>query len=385
MNRTDVLVAGGGVAGIAAALASARAGAKTTLVEREYMLGGLATAGLITIYLPLCDGFGKQVSFGIAEELLKLSISHGAEADYPDAWLDHPDNERRASQRYLVRYNAQMFALLAEKALLEAGVEILYGMQVQSLQMENGAIRSATLLGRFGPETLECVACVDATGDAILAQLAGAPTRAFWKGNILAAWYYSVNDEKGLRLHTLGAADRPETSKDAPAVKLLTNRRFSGLDSRELSEMVVASHGCILNDVLKAKETASETVPVTIPTVPQVRMTQCLVGAQTLGDENPHRYEPRSIGMVSDWRARGPVYELPFEVLYGNEVANLYAAGRCISVTDNMWDITRVIPDCAVTGQAAGQAAAMQAKQGARPDIADLQRALENAGVKLHE
>ena len=58
----DVAVCGGGIAGIAAALAAARQGKKTILFEKSYILGGLAMAGLITIYLPLCDGYGKQVS-----------------------------------------------------------------------------------------------------------------------------------------------------------------------------------------------------------------------------------------------------------------------------------------------------------------------------------
>lgn len=61
----DVAVCGGGIAGIAAALAAARKGAKTVLFERNYMLGGLGTAGIVTIYLPLCDGYGHQVSFGL--------------------------------------------------------------------------------------------------------------------------------------------------------------------------------------------------------------------------------------------------------------------------------------------------------------------------------
>ena len=65
----DVIVSGGGIAGISAALAAQRAGAKTLLIEKEYSLGGLATLGLVTIYLPICDGFGRQVCFGIAEEL----------------------------------------------------------------------------------------------------------------------------------------------------------------------------------------------------------------------------------------------------------------------------------------------------------------------------
>ena len=75
LETHSVIVAGGGIAGIAAALAAAREGADVLLIEREFLLGGLATLGLVTIYLPLCDGRGHQVSFGIAEELFRLSIS----------------------------------------------------------------------------------------------------------------------------------------------------------------------------------------------------------------------------------------------------------------------------------------------------------------------
>jgi flavin-dependent dehydrogenase len=73
----DVVVCGGGVAGIAAALQAARRGCKTALVEKTIMPGGLATSGIILLYLPLCDGNGTQVTFGIAEELLRLSIRYG--------------------------------------------------------------------------------------------------------------------------------------------------------------------------------------------------------------------------------------------------------------------------------------------------------------------
>ena len=73
-HECDVLVIGGGFAGIAAALSAARTGKKTILVEKSYYLGGLGTSGLVTIYLPICDGRGRQVSYGIAEELLKLSV-----------------------------------------------------------------------------------------------------------------------------------------------------------------------------------------------------------------------------------------------------------------------------------------------------------------------
>lgn len=74
----DVAVAGGGIAGVAAALAAARTGAQTLLLEKECALGGLATLGLIVMYLPLCDGYGHQVIGGIGEELLRKSVEGGS-------------------------------------------------------------------------------------------------------------------------------------------------------------------------------------------------------------------------------------------------------------------------------------------------------------------
>ena len=94
-------------------------------------------------------------------------------------------------------------------------------------------------------------------------------------------------------------------------------------------------------------------------------------------------YMSDSIGMTGDWRKRGPVYEIPFGTLHGNEVKNLLAAGRDISVTDAMWDITRVIPPCAVTGQAAGAAAAL-GSDFTKLSVAELQESLVRQGVKLH-
>ena len=73
-RTVDVLVAGAGVAGIAAALEASRAGLRTALVEKTILVGGLAPTGLVYVYLPLCDGNGTQVAFGIAEELLHVSL-----------------------------------------------------------------------------------------------------------------------------------------------------------------------------------------------------------------------------------------------------------------------------------------------------------------------
>ncbi|MBR4376358.1 MAG: FAD-dependent oxidoreductase, partial [Spirochaetia bacterium] len=130
VEECDVLVAGGGIAGIAAALAAARAGAKVTLIERSWILGGLATSGLIAIYLPIDDGMGHQVSFGICQELFMLSIKHLVESRYPKAWLENGTfEEKRDGKRFEVQYNASLFALESEKLLNQNGVRILYGTE----------------------------------------------------------------------------------------------------------------------------------------------------------------------------------------------------------------------------------------------------------------
>lgn len=85
MPAYDVIVVGGGIAGVAAVVAAARGGAKTLLMEKTVTLGGLATQGPISWYEPLCDGEGKQMIYGIAEELIRLSVKYGFE-DMPHEW-----------------------------------------------------------------------------------------------------------------------------------------------------------------------------------------------------------------------------------------------------------------------------------------------------------
>lgn len=67
-----------------------------------FVLGGLATLGLVTIYLPLCDGDGHQVCFGLAEELFRLSISKGYETSYPDTWLENKKEHGNSALKYVI-------------------------------------------------------------------------------------------------------------------------------------------------------------------------------------------------------------------------------------------------------------------------------------------
>ena len=378
VKKCDVLVAGGGFAGISAALAAARAGAKTILLEKQFMLGGLGTCGLVTIFLPICDGCGNQVSFGIAEELLRLSIKHGADAKYPKPWLEGGSREEKEKTRFQVQYNPYLFAILAEKLLLKEGVEIMYGTSVCAAETEDKKIKDIIIENKSGRSAIEVKSVIDCTGDADVAHLAGAECALYSEKNILAAWYYWADKNSNFNLKIRGAADDAEN----PVEKLI-DRTFEAVENDEICEMVTLSHSSIYSDFIKHREKDESYIINSMATIPQVRMTRRIVGKYDIELSDDHKKFDDSVGMFSSWRKKGPVFEIPFRSLCTKDVKNLLAAGRCFGVKDDLWDLSRVIPVCAVSGEAAGNAAAMSDDFDTL-DVARLQKKLAENGVKLH-
>ena len=372
----DVVVAGGGVAGVAAALSASQKGAKTLLIETQYMLGGLATAGLITYYLPLCDGMGHQLSYGLAEKFLRLSISEGFEDDYPTEWLEENDFEKRKGRRYTTQFNANIFALLLEKELKNNGVEILYGTMVTdvALNAKKDRINAVFVENRSGCSAVAAKSFVDATGDAVVCKYAEEQTAVYENGNALAAWYYEFKDGS-YRLQVVGARDTDEAYE---VIGL-----YKGIEAKELSNVTIHSHQILLERFLEKGKLDETHSIATIATIPQVRMTRRICGKRTISCADERKSFKSSIGMFGSWRKKGPAYELPLECLYGEKIKNLFVAGRCISVADDLWDLTRVIPVCAVTGEAAGLAAALT-DDVTTMDIVKLQEEICNRGGKLH-
>lgn len=378
-DSCDVFVAGGGFAGIAAALAAARQGKNVILAEKCCMLGGLATAGLVTIYLPICDGCGRQVSFSLAEELLKLSVSEGAEVDIHENWLKETSVEERAKgPRYRSRFNAQMCALLMEKVLIDNGVKIMYDTRFCNA-VGNDKIDYVIVENKSGRSAIKVKSVVDASGDADICEFSSADTKNYGR-NILAAWHYYYDGEK-FDLKQMGAADNVG---EGDKVERLVDKEFTGLDGDDVSEFVTLSHEKILNYVLEKRKENTSYVPTTIATIPQFRMTRRIDGEYTMTLSDEHKEFKDSVGLFSNWRKPGPVYELPFSALYSKKVKNLITAGRCISCDDGMWEIARVIPVCAVSGEAAGIAASMT-DDFTKIDIKKLQEKLVKNGVILHE
>ena len=386
----DVLVCGGGFAGVAAALAAARLGQKVILLEKQYMLGGLGTAGLVTIFLPICNGLGRQVTFGLTEELLRLSVSLFPEVEpegprgYPN-WIqsDDPAHRTENDPRFEVGYNAQVCAMLMEKALLDAGVEIRYGVYAVGVAQEEERISSVIVESKEGRHAIAVKRVVDATGDADVAAFAGLETECFSKGNSLAAWYYFA-DQSGYTLKMMGFSDVPDEKRDKSTnVALNTVTRYDGLTDTSVAAFMEQAHATVLHNIIQRREAGERIVPATLATVPQLRMTRRFRGQSVLTDQHPHEYVADSIGMIADWRKRGPVFEVPYGALYSPACPNLAVAGRCISTDEDMWDITRVIPCCTLTGEAAGTAAAL-ADDFASVDVPALQKQLQKAGGVIH-
>jgi len=93
--KYDIAVAGGGVAGIAAAVEAARCGKKVVIIEKATQLGGLATIGLINLFVPMCNGRGVQIIKGMADEFLRLSIKYGYDT-IPDEWKNGEPGPEKA-------------------------------------------------------------------------------------------------------------------------------------------------------------------------------------------------------------------------------------------------------------------------------------------------
>ena len=368
----DVVVIGGGIAGIAAGLSAAREKKSVLLVESSFQLGGLATSGMISIYLPLDDGEGRQVSFGICEELIKLSISCDDTKNIDKRW-ENATLEERKKLRYETAYNPQIFAILSEKLLIENGVEILYGANVYNANIVDDFITNIKVATRTENLTIHGKSYIDCTGDATLCNIANEETVLCDKGNYLAYWYNQlINGKNHLTLR--GTIDlNYDSDMDYP--------HFDGINSKEISVVMSEMHQRILKDFLeKGNETENHSL-VTLPTIPQVRMTRRLVGKYELKLNDYLNHFDDSVGTFPSWIHKGRAYQLPIKSLLAKRIKNLCVAGRCISVeVTSTWDVIRVIPVCAVTGEACGIIAAHY-NDFSNIDVKNIQDVLTNRNV----
>jgi hypothetical protein len=364
-GRYDVIVVGGGLAGVAAAVAAVRAGVSVCLLDKAFGLGGLATLGQVTVWLPLCDGYGRQVTSGLSEEMLKLSVADLGRDNptarfigIPPAWRENGDVEERKRARYLTRFNPTSYMLALEKWLLDAGVELLYDTRVCQIQREGDKISHVIIENKGGRSALSCGAVIDATGDADVCFLAGEPTESL-DGNVLAGWFYTLR-ENSLHLHAMTrpySKDGSRNEKGAPF--------FRGDDPEQVTAQLVGSRALALEKVAEMRErNPDEEIQVfNVPTQPCFRMTRRLNALFSMSDSHKFQYFEDTVGLISDWRRAGPVYPMALRSLLAPKHRNLLAVGRCMGADTSVWDVTRCFPGCCMSGEAAGVAAALAVRE----------------------
>jgi 2-polyprenyl-6-methoxyphenol hydroxylase-like FAD-dependent oxidoreductase len=384
----DVVVVGGGMAGVAAAIAAARNSARVCLIERTCALGGLATLGNIAVWLPLCDGRGNQVISGIAEELLKLSVADLRE-DMTAAWFRHPpacwsgdgSREARIRERYRASFNPSSFLLALERLLLDSGVAPMYDTRFCALHEKDDRVTHVIVENKSGRFAIGGTTFIDATGDADACFAAGEPTESL-TSNVLAAWFYTLAGGE-LTLHKMTEPYDARGGTEGASAPF-----FRGDSGEDVTAHLIESRWLLAKRLaeIRAARPDENVQPILPALLPDLRMTRRLVGRITVAEDDVHRWFDDAIGLADDWREAGPVYAIPLRALRAPKHANLLAAGRCISAAGYAWENLRAIAPCAVTGEAAGTAASLAARAGGDVGaiaIEDLQAQLRHQGVLL--
>lgn len=382
--ETDVLVVGGGAAGIAAAIAARRAGARAMLVERYGSLGGLATNGLIILLLTLDDGRGKQVIAGLCQEMVDRLAARDACLFPPkDEWgLPDPNLVEKYQRlglvwggaphvvRYSVAYDPEEFKCEADLMVADAGVDLRFHRWATGVVKDGDRITHVIFESKAGREAIACGAVIDCTGDADVAVLAGEPVESeqvhpwlwFRTANVdtaaaesskLRPGYYRTIREGGY-LHPWGAAERIGRQIDATNPDDLT---YAEVECRRLVRAEV--------DRLRGKAPGFEHAYLSgFAGTLGITESRRLVGRHQLGREEMDVRRDDAVAITGHWTKYGSTYHIPWDSLLAKGTSNLAAAGRCISVDHRTHHATKEIPACFATGQAAGLGAAMALQTG---------------------
>jgi FAD dependent oxidoreductase len=355
----DVVVVGGGIAGVAAALAAVRNGASVCVVEKACGLGGLATLANVVVYLPLCDGHGRQVSAGIAEELLKLSVG-GDRGKIPEPWRRKGSLDKRRNQRYRVTFNPDEFLVGLEERVCRDGVALMYDTRFCAVKKSRGRISAIIVENKSGRSAIKCRTVIDASGDADVCAAAGEECVSL-ETNVPAGWFYYDGGEDQLSICKL---TRPydKTGAAVPG----RGRGYRGDDAEDVTDHLIATRKLARRWLKDEGKRLGRKIlePMRLPTIPAMRMTRRIAGAYELAVDDVGREFDDGVGLVGDWRRPALPYAIPYRALLCPATPNLITAGRCISAAGDTWDVTRAIPGCAVTGEAAGTAAAIACQDG---------------------
>ncbi|MBV8491666.1 MAG: FAD-dependent oxidoreductase [Candidatus Eremiobacteraeota bacterium] len=445
MHEYDVLVVGGGNAGCAAAIAAARHGAKTLLVERYGFLGGTATAAMVGPWMTFHSGRERIVG-GIAQEIVERLVRMGGS----------PGHVRDSSDYVatITPFDPELHKALLFEMMEEAGVTLLLHAYVTGAHVEDDAVRGATFATVGGERSYYGRTVIDATADAFVAAAAGVPTQqGDARGRVQPAslmfrlshvdlgklsTYVRMHPEEmrtSLKthertaqsltavagLHALWERARAEGIVDVPrelvsffispypdevTVNMTRVVDIDPLDPGDLTRAEVEAR-LQVTQLLKFFRTyvpgfENARIAATGAQV-GIRESRRIAGRYTLTREDvleARRFDdavarsaypidihnPSGSGTTTHRLAEGNSYEIPYRCLVPVNREQLLVAGRCISTTHEALASTRLTPTVMTLGQAAGTAAALARKRRVRAgdvDTNELRAALIDDGVDL--
>ncbi len=383
MDSFDVIVCGGGPAGFTAAVAAARLGCRTALLERYGMLGGAMTVGGVPAPA-LFHAWGKLVIKGIGWELMERL----AEAGW--ATLPDPSTPKRHPEM-AVKVNAPMAAWLMDKMSQEAKVELFFHQPVVEVLGRDKSLEAVVISTKSGLQLLEGKVFIDCTGDGDIAAWAGADyelgaelqpgTLGFYlKGSAdvdsekLNKSYMEAR-EKGLILH---GDFWGENGRNAVTILRGLNVNhvvFNGADSRSRTKAELAGRESVARISHWLRDFESEFQPIIIAPEVWARESRRIIGeayitvddyleAKAGPDAVCHSFYPidqhttdKKNTIKNIFLEEGKVPSIPYGALVPKGFKNLLVAGRCISGDRLAQSAFRVQASCMAMGQAAGTAA----------------------------
>ncbi|MGE5590487.1 MAG: FAD-dependent oxidoreductase [Bacillota bacterium] len=442
-RETDVLVIGGGTAGVGAAIAAARSGVRALLVERYGFLGGVANVGLCLHTFH--SSYGKRIVAGLPWEMILRMKELGGSTG--------PVFIENAHMKTTTPVDPETMKYVLQEMLLESGGEILYHTTALEVIVEDGALKGVVVVNKGGRQEIRARVVIDGTGDGDIAYQAGAPWEKGREGDgkmqrmSLVFKLGGVDMPRAFEAIGKGGAWAPlpltgdmypvwwsatleKYAKEAEAEGLfLGTDEFWGNTVRKNEANINASRiqgvdGTSGDDLTRAEIVGKQQVhqlthflrkyvpgfanAYLLATAPfmGVRETRRIMGGHVLTGEDclsgrkfhdgickvgyPVDIHDPTSGNTLFTPVQGVdgSYDIPYRCLVPQRVENLLVIGRCISATHEGMASSRTMITGMMTGQAAGTAAALCLSQGVSPRLLDtdlLRESLTRQGVHLSE
>lgn len=434
--EADVVVLGGGPAGIAASISAARQGRKVALVEKYGFLGGMATAGLVAPFMKIHTIDGKhQIIKGIFEEMIRRMEAEGGAIHSSRVTMGTPlMGFLGAGHNYDTPFDPESLKRVADAMVAECGVRVFFHAQFLDVIMDGSRITHVIIADKSGVRAISGQEFIDCTGDADVAVRCGVPfitgdgngtlqpaTTMFRVCNVVTEETRRYVEEHPEDFMFISLATKAREAGDFsinrrraiifetvhPGIWVVNSTRVqsfdgSDADQRSLAEAEGRRQVKIAFDYLKKYVPGFEHA-VLMDSAAEIgaRETRHIEGEYCLTEEDilTGKHFPDCIALsgfpmdIHDNSGRQDqfiepeninYYEIPYRCMVPKAIPNLLVAGRPVCATHHAAAAIRVMPTCFAWGEAAGIAASLALEKHvpcAQVDYQQLRSALKSAGI----